>query len=144
MNGFFGVGPLELVVIGVLALIFIGPERLPGVISQVMKTVRELRSYASQVQDELSGEFADIRQDLEGVARDMNQFAGEINSQVNTIATETQDAARSVSMPELNSPPRPATMPELPPPAPAAVGTNGAAPAVDEAERPAFAEYKPE
>jgi|SRR5579884_3738548 sec-independent protein translocase protein TatB len=144
MNGFFGVGPLEIVVIGVLALIFIGPERLPGVISQVMKTVRELREYASQVQTELTDEFAGIREDLEGVVQDVNQFAGELAQQANEVAAETQEvahAANLASYPELMAPPPPREAPALS--APATVHTNGAVHDEDES-RPAFADYRPE
>ena len=167
MNGFFGVGPLELLVIGILALIFIGPERLPGVISQVMRTVRELRDYATQVQDELRGEFAEVRQELEGVARDMDQFSGDLSRSANEVVSGAQQAVDSATagtstpstaagpaagtafepapppttFPELNAPPPPRDMTPLP--APTAAHTNGVA-RDDEESRPTFADYRPE
>lgn len=143
MNGFFGVGPLEMLLIAVLALIFIGPQRLPGVIQQVMRTVRELRAYASQIQDELSGEFADVRAQLDEITRDVSDVAQDFANSANEIATEANNAAALIpSVTEMTAlPPReaPAYLPELP--SPAAVGANGATHDADES--PAFQDYRP-
>lgn len=53
-----GVGPLELLVVLVLILIFVGPERLPHVARQIGKVYRQLhemsRTVAAQWQEELS------------------------------------------------------------------------------------------
>ena len=141
MNGLFGVGPFELLVVGVLALIFIGPERLPGVIGQVMKTIRELRDYADQVREELRSEFDPIRQDLEEFTRDVNESIGDVTQQVNEVAVEAQQAANSAQVPDLMAPPPPRdTTPPLA--APTGVHTNGVS--HDEEERPAFADYRPQ
>ena len=45
----FGVGAGELLLIMVLALVVIGPERLPEVAAQVGRTVADLRRQASQL-----------------------------------------------------------------------------------------------
>lgn len=148
MNGLFGVGPLELVVIGVLALIFIGPERLPGVIRQVMKTIADLRSYADEVRAELAGEFSDIQDVLQDVTRDVNEVAGDINRSVNEIASETERAAQAAAaevrpaVADLTAPlpPRDGTAPL---PAPAGPHSNGVA-HDDEESRPLFSDYRPQ
>ena len=49
----FGVGAGELFLIMVLALVVIGPERLPEVAGQIGRTVADLRRQANQ----LTGEF---------------------------------------------------------------------------------------
>ncbi|MCS7259775.1 MAG: twin-arginine translocase TatA/TatE family subunit [Anaerolineae bacterium] len=69
-----GVGPLELLVMLVFILIFVGPERLPHVARQIGKVYRQLhemsRMVAAQWQEELSaaaeleGEKKDLRQAL--------------------------------------------------------------------------------
>lgn len=57
MDGFFGIGILELFVIAILALIVLGPERLPGVMREGAKYIRALRKmtneFTSQFSDEL-------------------------------------------------------------------------------------------
>jgi sec-independent protein translocase protein TatB len=142
MNGVFGVGPLEMVVIGVLALIFIGPEKLPGVIGQVMKVVRELRAYATQVQDELREELAPLREEIENVTREVSQFAEDVARDTNEIAAEAQQATDfRPAINELMAPPPPRdTTPALT--APAGVHANGASNDADE-DTPTFADYRP-
>lgn len=46
------VGPLEILVVGVLALIVFGPERLPDIARTIGKTLAELRRMASEVRTE--------------------------------------------------------------------------------------------
>ena len=43
------IGPLEIIVVGMLALIVFGPEKLPGILRSVGKTIGELRRMASEV-----------------------------------------------------------------------------------------------
>jgi sec-independent protein translocase protein TatB len=44
----------ELVVVGVVALLVLGPERLPGAIRSTVKTVRSIKQFGQQMQAELS------------------------------------------------------------------------------------------
>jgi len=47
----FNVGPLELVIVLVIALLILGPGRLPEVGSALGKSIREFRKAATDVQD---------------------------------------------------------------------------------------------
>ncbi len=49
----FGIGPTELIVVLVLALIIVGPERLPQLAGQVGKAIRDFR----QMSGDVTGEF---------------------------------------------------------------------------------------
>jgi sec-independent protein translocase protein TatB len=51
----FNVGGMELLVIAVLALIVLGPDKLPGAIRQVGNVVGELRRISSGFQTDLRG-----------------------------------------------------------------------------------------
>ena len=44
----------ELLVIAIIALLVLGPERLPGAIRSAIKTVRSVKQFSSQMQAELS------------------------------------------------------------------------------------------
>ncbi len=44
----------ELIVIAVVALLVLGPERLPGAIRSVHKTVRSIKQFGQQMQAELN------------------------------------------------------------------------------------------
>jgi sec-independent protein translocase protein TatB len=60
----FNIGPLEFVVLALVALIVLGPDRLPALTrdaARMIKTLRELATGArSQLREELGPEFADI------------------------------------------------------------------------------------
>lgn len=46
---FFGLGGGELILVAVLALIFIGPERLPGLAKSAGKIVRQVRDAVDDI-----------------------------------------------------------------------------------------------
>lgn len=46
------IGPLEILVVGVIALIVFGPQRLPEIARTVGKTLAELRRMAADVRSE--------------------------------------------------------------------------------------------
>lgn len=60
----FNIGPLEFVVLAVVALIVIGPEKLPQLTKDAARMLRTLRDLAqgarTQLNDELGPEFADF------------------------------------------------------------------------------------
>jgi sec-independent protein translocase protein TatB len=62
---FIGVGPAELVVILVVALIFVGPQRLPRLAADLARVIREIRRYTGQVAAEFSEVIDDIQRETE-------------------------------------------------------------------------------
>lgn len=73
---FGNIGWGEFMVLLVAALVILGPERLPGAVSWVTKTMRQVREYASgasqQLKDELGPEFDDLRKPLS----ELNELRG--------------------------------------------------------------------
>jgi len=69
----FNIGPLEMVVIAVVGLIVLGPDKLPSLARDAARMIRTLRDLATgartQLRDELGPEFADL--DL-GTLRNLN------------------------------------------------------------------------
>jgi sec-independent protein translocase protein TatA len=61
MPSFGPVGPLELIIVLAIALLILGPRRLPELGSAVGKTIREFRKAASDVQEEASLETPSSR-----------------------------------------------------------------------------------
>ena len=55
----FNIGPTELLVILVLALIDFGPKRLPEIGRTVGKSLREVRRASMDIRQELEGELSD-------------------------------------------------------------------------------------
>jgi Tat protein translocase TatB subunit len=46
------IGPMEILVVGVIALIVFGPQKLPEIARSIGRTASELRRMASEVRDE--------------------------------------------------------------------------------------------
>ncbi|WP_338886195.1 Sec-independent protein translocase protein TatB [Rhodococcus sovatensis] len=73
---FGNIGWGELVILLVAALVILGPDRLPGAITWVTKSIRQVKDYANgasqQLKDELGTDFEDLRKPL----ADLNQLRG--------------------------------------------------------------------
>ncbi|BAC90944.1 TatA/E family twin arginine-targeting protein translocase [Gloeobacter violaceus] len=55
----FGVGPLELLVIGTVALLVFGPKKLPELAQNVGKVMRGLKDVSRDFEREVKREFAE-------------------------------------------------------------------------------------
>jgi sec-independent protein translocase protein TatB len=53
----FGIGPAELLILAIIGLLVIGPDRLPGVARDAARLLRALRDMARGTRAELSKEF---------------------------------------------------------------------------------------
>ncbi|WP_375480298.1 sec-independent translocase [uncultured Jatrophihabitans sp.] len=60
----FNVGPFELMVLAIVGIVVLGPDRLPGLARDAARMIRSLRDMATgarqQLRDELGPEFADV------------------------------------------------------------------------------------
>jgi sec-independent protein translocase protein TatB len=60
----FNIGPMELMVLALVGLIVLGPDRLPELAKDAARMIRTLRDMATgartQLRDELGPEFADV------------------------------------------------------------------------------------
>ena len=61
---FNDIGPLELVTLVVLAVLVFGPDKLPKVIQDVMRTIKKIREFSesakADIREELGPEFKDF------------------------------------------------------------------------------------
>ncbi|MFW0784263.1 Sec-independent protein translocase protein TatB [Gordonia sp. CPCC 206044] len=73
---FSSIGWGEIVILLAAGLIILGPERLPDAVSWTMKSLRQVRDYATgatnQLKDELGPEFDDLRKPLS----ELNELRG--------------------------------------------------------------------
>jgi sec-independent protein translocase protein TatB len=66
----FGIGPLELVVIGIVAVLVFGPDRLPEFARTAARLLRQVRQMVNTAQDDLRNELGPEFADLD--VRDLN------------------------------------------------------------------------
>ena len=62
---FNDIGPLELVTIVVLAVLVFGPDKLPKVIQDVMRTVRKIREFSESAKQDIRAELGPEFKDFE-------------------------------------------------------------------------------
>ncbi len=70
MDGIFGVGGNELIVIFLLAAIVLGPERLARAAREIGRFVKNLKAYFTSLSGELKAEL-DILDEMEKVKKDL-------------------------------------------------------------------------
>ncbi len=119
-----GIGGLEYLVIGIVALVVVGPERLPGMLRQLGKWVAKARGMANDFRssfDEMArqSELDDLRKEVEAlrtgqgsVGQNMVRLGDEANAAFKDIKTElekadtaeTAEAAVVLNQPEFPEP----------------------------------------
>jgi len=85
----FDIGFTELMVIGVVALIVIGPERLPRVARTVGHLVGRLQRYVADVKSDINREME--LEELRKMRDTVQQAATEIETSVNTELSKTEN-----------------------------------------------------
>lgn len=93
---FLGVGYQELLLVLVLMLVVVGPERLPQVAYQIGRAVRQMQRYARTVRDEFSEEFSVIQEQYDTVRGEVNSARTEFRRQQQELSGEVKDATKSI------------------------------------------------
>jgi TatA/E family protein of Tat protein translocase len=111
---FFGMGPMEITVILVVALIIFGPGKLPEVAGQVGKAIRDFRRMTTdlqedfekttgvkdirrQVEQELTGVKSQVSGAAAGVKKDMSAAAKNVNTTVSSAAKKATSSTSSTT-----------------------------------------------
>ena len=83
----FGIGLPELIIIAVVALIFIGPDKLPGVLRSIGKGLVELKRATSDVRSTVQEEMQKIEEEIElkEVRESAQDFKNELGGVANKI-----------------------------------------------------------
>ena len=116
----FDIGFSELVVIAIVALIVIGPERLPKVARTMGHLFGRMQRYVNDVKADISremelDELKKMQSSMEDAARSMRDSVDLVNKDVSATGDELNKLAQS-ARPE--SDPHPDSPPQEPPPAP--------------------------
>lgn len=74
----FGVGPQEMAVIALIALVIFGPGKLPEVLREAGKHYRKFKGMADEMTGELSKVTADARKELDGAFGDLGPMGKDL------------------------------------------------------------------
>jgi sec-independent protein translocase protein TatB len=126
----FGIGWSEFVVIGVVALIAIGPKELPGVLRMVGQSLGKIRRMANEFQGQFQeamreAEMADVRKELDEIsaqATDVASFdpVAKANAEMESAFADQPAADQGTTAGSDPMPAAPTPLPEIsvPPPEP--------------------------
>ena len=95
---FGGIGFMELLLIGILGLVVLGPERLPGAVRSISGWIRSLKRMANSVKDELEQELKieELHADLKKAeSKGLSNLSPELQESIDQL----KDAAQSVNRP---------------------------------------------
>src|SRR5690348_3562627 len=95
----FDIGFSELVIIGLIALIAIGPKRLPGVARTLGHLAGRLRRYVDDVKADISreAELDDLRKMRDNMQEAATSFESAVSSEINKTEGELNAAASAAT-----------------------------------------------
>jgi len=82
----FGIGPTEMAIIAVVALLIFGPEKLPEMMGQAGKLVRDFRNMSA----EMTGEFEKTVAEAKSVGKQINNEMGAMTREVSSVTDSVQ------------------------------------------------------
>jgi sec-independent protein translocase protein TatB len=108
----FDISWTELLLIGVVALVVIGPKELPGVLRTLGQWMRKVRSMAGDFQNQFNeamreAEMADLKKQVDDIATDFTNFdpLGDVKKDVEAMGKDFESSLDG-------KPPAPAAAPE--------------------------------
>lgn len=132
----FEIGFLELVLLGLVSLVVLGPERMPGAIRTVSLWIGRLRRSFNNVKQDIEREIGadEIRRQLrnEAIMEKFKQTKAQVNDTLNVVKKETEELRKSA---DLES--QMAAMTSNAPPKPQADGKSAVAPPASAPATPA-------
>ena len=92
------IGFWEILLIGVLALVVLGPERLPGAMRSTLKTIRSVRNVASGFKEEVEHQLR-VHELHENLKKAEQQGLKDLSPELKNSVDELKEAAESVQKP---------------------------------------------
>lgn len=92
---FLGVGPLEVALVAIVAVIVLGPERIPGVAVQLARAVRYMRGYATDATADIRKELQELTKEYDEVRKELNDFRSSLGGGFSNIAEEVDRTLRA-------------------------------------------------
>ncbi len=95
----FDAGFLEFLVIAVVALLVVGPERLPGLARKAGRFIGKARSYINGVRTDIEREFhaEDLKRLLEQQQHEIRELRDQVNEAGQEIKSSVEESAYLVS-----------------------------------------------
>lgn len=92
----FGVGALELMVILILAVLVVGPDRLPQVAADLAQWIRRARVYANHLSKDFNEVVGELEKEVGASRDDWKEIAGVITRQGGAVGGAVSSAASAL------------------------------------------------
>jgi len=92
----FDIGLPELMVILVLGLVLLGPDRLPGVIRQFTGFIRMLRSSYGDALAVFKDQLGDVQEDIDAIRGELSSIQGEVRSTAEDVEKDVKEVESEV------------------------------------------------
>src|SRR5438874_11901727 len=92
----FGIGIPELLVILVLAVIVVGPDKLPEVAGQLARWIRQARTFAQLATHDFTGVIAELEKEVGTSREDLKDIADFIGGSTATLANELSSTSEEI------------------------------------------------
>jgi len=92
----FGVGALELMVILILAVLVVGPDRLPQVAADLAQWIRRARAYANHLSKDFNEVIGELEKEVGASRDDWKEIASVVTRQGGAVGTAVTSAASAL------------------------------------------------
>jgi sec-independent protein translocase protein TatB len=112
---FLGIGLPELIIILIVAVIVVGPKRLPEVAVQIARAIRQLRGYATDVTAQMRSELDELTREYEQVRKELREFRQVATKDLDSVSREVDRTVREApAVIESSAEPEPKKRPSPP------------------------------
>ena len=112
---FLGIGLPELIIILIVAIIVVGPKRLPEVAGQIARAIRQLRGYATDVTAQMRSELDELTREYEQVRKELREFRKDATKDLDSVSREVDRTVREApAIIESSAEPEPKKRPSPP------------------------------
>ncbi|MEP7215852.1 MAG: Sec-independent protein translocase protein TatB, partial [Anaerolineaceae bacterium] len=101
---FLGVGYQELLLVLILMLVVVGPERLPAMAYQIGRAVRTLQQYARAVRNEFSDEIGYVEEQYKTLRGEVDATRLSLRDEQAKMNAEFRDATEPLRLPTHGDP----------------------------------------
>ena len=104
--GFLGIGAMEALVILVIALIIFGPGRLPEIMGEAGKTLRDFRRATRELTGDFEESISEVRGTYREIEDEMRQTATDFRRDAKSMADDVNSAVTDITTLDENPKPK--------------------------------------